>query len=213
MKKTLVTFAATVLLLAGCSSTSNEEPEAPEETASSETTQVAEEPATDPTEEPTEEPEEELEKSDEPERSARGNVIKEIGEEGQLVTGVNDDVTFRLSITEIMFDADCGTSEKPANGHFVQFNIEAETTEHWPADEHIQVTMHDFRAWDADGTRINDITSTVYSCDVGNYFPPEPFRPSDKVRGSLMFDLPDTSYIAYEPWGDGGWEWLVERGG
>lgn len=215
MRKELALTAASIvtLVLAGCSAATSGETGNDAESASATPTVEATNAAEEPEEETSEEPaEDESEEPSEPERSARGNIVKELGEDAGFVDLDTGELMFRVNIEEFHFGYKCGShSEGPANGNFVAFDIEAETTEAWPSDDFIQVTMHDFRAWDADGTRINDITENVYSCDIDNEMPYDTFRPSEKVRGTIVLDLPDVSWVSYDPYGEGGWEWLVER--
>lgn len=206
-----------LVLLAGCSGDQTRDggrelgppDQDPTPTQAPTTVEREVEPAADEVE-PTDTPADPDPKAD-PTYSARGNVVKEIGEMAGLVNE-NDEFTFRMRVTEVDPDPDCGADvEEPSNGRLVALNIEAETTDKWHEYDFIQVTMHDFRAWTKDGMRVNDVVGSASSCEVSNRMNSDPFHPNEKASGVIVLDVPEESvWVAFEPLGDGGWEFFVD---
>lgn len=217
MRRTATTVLVALLALLALTACSAEdqagsptEPPAPQETAAAEPTPdpepSAETPAPDPTETASE--------NSYADRgtSARGNLIKEVGDLAGLTTQDGDPLV-DITLTGVRVDPECtyphGT-ERPVNGHHVAFDFEILT---YPAlaaepDPSFWASVHQFNAFEPDGTRINDPRSGAILCLDESDQIPVPIGPGEKVTGSIVLDFPGTSGVLVYPLnGGGGWEW------
>ncbi|WOQ70787.1 hypothetical protein RYJ27_06280 [Microbacterium limosum] len=141
--------------------------------------------------------------------SQRGNLIKGVGVPFGATNLDNEDVgTF--VVTAITVDPECtGEYAEPAeNGHLIRFDVEGETTAVY--DGEIMLNEALWKAIAENGTTFNGSLSTMaaYSCLPDNEMLPVNLGPGERVRGSLIFDVPTpTGVLVLDPWGSGGWEW------
>src|SRR5699024_6520220 len=103
----------------------------------------------------------------EPARSVRGNLIKEIGEEG----GVGDasgDLLIAFTVSEVESDFECTAdfAEKPENGKFVglKFEVTTDASLSQEPESTFWLSSFDFSVWDDDGKRVNDRVGYSYEC-------------------------------------------------
>jgi hypothetical protein len=197
MPRTAAALALTVLLaLSACAATPAVEP-AP--------TAVAEET---PTPSPTLTPTEPAAAKPNP----HGLVYKTAGDEARVVTPAGVTVA-TVIVTSVEVDPVCTSpyAEPPTNGHYVLFNVTVVTTPEFMADGGLPLLFnaHNFKAWDADGTRVNSPVEQAYSCmDTALHLPSE-IGPGESAAGIIVWDMPTPSgSFGYEfgP-GNGGWEW------
>ncbi|UJH70385.1 hypothetical protein [Ornithinimicrobium sp. INDO-MA30-4] len=224
----MTALAATALVLSACSEDAPEvtaatetvtiEAPAPEEAAS---TTVAPEPAAESTEEPEPTTEEAAESEDDfgdSETSARGNLIKEVGQVAGIYDVDTDESIVNFKLLEVEKGVDCtsGFSDAPANGQFVAFTFEVET---FPAlAEDIEpfygsFAMNSFylTAFSDDGVLQNDIDGNSWTClDPADELPSE-IGPGQKATGKVVIDTSlQSGVLVYTPTSFGnaaGWEW------
>ncbi|WP_247828263.1 DUF4352 domain-containing protein [Arthrobacter antioxidans] len=214
MKKTLVPFALSALLLAGCSTGTNSpaaptvEPAAPSTSESAEvsTTEAAEVAAAEPTAEATS-------AAPEAAKSTRGNLIKQIGEGAGLTDEGEQVVTF--VVNSITVDVPCtGNYPSPVeNGHILVLDVSVVTE---PAlAESINPTFYmspyDFTEIAPNGTTSNaDLgTMATYSCLPDAEVLPQTIGPGENVTGKVVLDVanPNGTLVFKYAGAPAGWEW------
>lgn len=194
--KAVVAAAGAALVLTACGSDTNGSsadsgPTLPEVSASE---------TTEPTEEPSG-----------PERNQRGNIVKQLGEEGGITNSDGEDA-FRFAIDAITPDYQCTGqfSEAPENGHFVAIDLRVATGN---MDEigYFMINPNDFKFIGPDGLTFSNVaTMATYSCLPDNeQFSSDPLGPGQQYAGRMVFDLPaPTGVLIYRPAiTEGGWEW------
>ena len=147
--------------------------------------------------------------------SARGNVIKKVGDVAWASVSQSDSsVIFKIVVTKIEVDPTCTNpgAESPANGHFVSLtlNVEAE-----PALAKVQSALtvgnpSDWKIFDPNGMTQNSITSgPSYGCFPQSEILPTTMSPGEKATGRVVFDTSATSGDAMfgASLGGNGWEW------
>lgn len=196
------------LFLAGCATSAgtadgSETPfDVPPATAES----VASEPST---AEPTEEG---------PERSARGNLVGEVGDVATISPTADPDldlVTF--SVTEIIPGVACTQSyaEPPQNGHYVGLRMDVATAADPEFTEHMYgslfISPHSFKYVTSEGTTANDAVGNAYTCLGETETLPSDIGPGEQATGLVVLDLPTTDgTIVFEEMSTGqAWEWQI----
>lgn len=144
----------------------------------------------------------------EPERSDRGFVVKVPGDTFRLIEA-SGAVGFEGRVTGITVDPVCtgAYALAPENGHFVRVDLEIET---FPEFEGQFITLSDsWKVISADGTTFNGNPNSgpAYSCLTDAERAPTALGPSEKVVGSVIFDVGSPSGVLAKPYGAGGWEW------
>lgn len=204
----LLAPAVALAVLVGCSSAPVVEPPEPAGTRTTEVTEevVAEE---EPDEVPTTEP-----PAAAPAESARGFLVKQVGELGGLTDEITGEWTVDFTVTNVTVDFQCTSefAEAPKNGHFVALEIQINTHPAWDSALYGDFMMnpYDFQAFDASNMRVNDPVGSSYMCLDASQQVPNQIGPSQSVTGVMVFDVPTpTGVIAYNPplYSPGGWEW------
>lgn len=150
--------------------------------------------------------------------SSRGNIPKQIGEPASL-TASSGGKALEFSVTGLEPNAQCTSSyaESPENEMFVRVDIEATTGTAEDMEElfYSDSTMfnpYDWKFVDSSGRTANDIGSmATYMClDTGESLPTD-IGPGEKVSGSLILDVTDSSgTLIYAPvYDSAGWEWVL----
>ncbi|WP_140395066.1 hypothetical protein [Arthrobacter sedimenti] len=214
MKKSLVPVALSALLLAGCSTGANS-PAAPTvEPAAQSASDSADVATTEASEATSEEPSAEATSAaPEAEKSARGNLIKQIGEGAGLTDEGKQVVTF--VVNSIAVDVPCtGNYPSPVeNGHILVLDVSIVTE---PAlAESISPTFYmnpyDFTEIAPNGTTSNaDLgTMATYSCLPDAEVLPQEVGPGENVTGKLVLDVTNpTGTLVFKYAGaPAGWEW------
>ena len=148
-----------------------------------------------------------------PARSDRGNIIKQIGEEGgNYLNEHSDELVFRFAVDAIRVDQDCNSEypQEPANGHFIGIDVRAATTANLPPDFFVHMSADQFQVIGPDGLTVTDVWGTAYSClDTASSFTSDQLGPAQQYAGTVVIDSPVTSgTLVYKHDGDStGWEW------
>ncbi|OUM41061.1 hypothetical protein B8W73_11975 [Arthrobacter agilis] len=206
--------ALSALLLAGCSTGANS-PAAPTvEPAAQSASDSADVATTEASEATSEEPSAEATSAaPEAEKSARGNLIKQIGEGAGLTDEGKQVVTF--VVNSIAVDVPCtGNYPSPVeNGHILVLDVSIVTE---PAlAESISPTFYmnpyDFTEIAPNGTTSNaDLgTMATYSCLPDAEVLPQEVGPGENVTGKLVLDVTNpTGTLVFKYAGaPAGWEW------
>lgn len=219
VKKTAQFLAglALVATLAGCTSSSSD----PESATDAEQNQSAEEAnrdssidplATQSAQEPIPEDTEFLKELG---VNDRGNVVVE--QEEPAVFKVPDSETkFAEFIAENVttnFQCTAKDALEPINGQFVALDFQVNADEQLAESgfPYFYLSVHEFRAWDAEGERIPDPVGNAESCIGEDQRVPSPIDPGDSASGLVVLDVPEGSGNAsftmggYQ--GSYGWEW------
>ncbi len=145
--------------------------------------------------------------------SARGNLIKDVGQLAGLSSADGETVVARFVVTDIVLDPACtsGYVSAPQNGHFLGIHLNVETTpelinESYPA---VSFTQYDWQAYDAEGKRLNDPNGNAYSCRDTAEELPMSIGPGQSVSGWITLDVAATNgIVVLAPGGSPvGWEW------
>lgn len=214
MKKLLVPFALSTLLLAGCSTGTNSpaapsvEPAAPSTTESAEaaTTEVSEAASPEPTAEATS-------AAPEAAKSKRGNLIKEIGD-GAGITDEGEQVV-SFVVNSIAVDVPCTGefAEPPINGNILVLDVSVVTE---PAlaesiDPTFQMNPYWFTEIAPNGTTSNaDLgTTATYGCLPDAEVLPQMMGPGENVTGKVVLDVtnPNGTLVFKYGGAPAGWEW------
>lgn len=197
---------ASLLVLVGCSSTppTPSAPVTPNETQASDTSQNAG-----------------LESAQTAVPEANANeygaerLHKDIGEQGGIVYPGTEDLAFAFTITNALLDPVCEgdtymPAQAPVNGRFVELTIEVVTaTDYVSAVGHeLAFFYHDFTSETPDG-RIVESTYEALTCHpMTDGFPSGALAPGFQQTAKFVIDVPaDATSFAWNPLGDGGWEW------
>jgi hypothetical protein len=146
-------------------------------------------------------------------RSARGNLIKKVGQAGSLKLEDGQQM-MSFVVTKISVDAACTSpyAQPAQNGHFVALKINVETTAALAQDIN-QFVWFGGQSWKLiadNGTTYNgSLDSTAaYGCMQDAERLPAKIGPAEKVTGTLVLDVPATSgTLVFDSAGSGGWEW------
>jgi hypothetical protein len=152
------------------------------------------------------------------ERSDRGYLMKELGEES-YINDSSGTPAVSFALTDVVADPVCSTpyAEASENGHLVRLDIDLETGSAESLEEVLYsdsyyLSSSDWKFVDSEGVRANT-TDTVASwmcLDTSEQFPVD-VGPHERIRGSIVLDLPSTSgtLIYTQPLIDDGWEWTI----
>lgn len=214
MKKSLVPFALSALLLAGCSTGTNSpaaptvEPAAPVASESSEaaTAEASEATSAEPSAEATS-------AAPEAPKSARGNLIKQIGEGAGITDEGKQVVTF--VVNSIAVDVPCtGNYPSPVeNGHILVLDVSIVTEPGLAEslDPTFQMNPNWFTEIAPNGTTSNAglATMATYSCLPDAEVLPQMMGPGENVTGKVVLDVTNpTGTLVFKYGGNtSGWEW------
>lgn len=153
-----------------------------------------------------------------PSRTARGNVLKEIGATASLVDET-DTTILEFRVDGIRQGADCqaeGFTEEPQNGQFVAVDVVGKTAPVYQPDANDTELLGGGYNWSvvtADGVRHVVDTGPAYTCAPSSRRSLENLTPGITVMGTVYLDAPAdlsgavvtlTSALL-----EGGWEWQV----
>jgi hypothetical protein len=144
--------------------------------------------------------------------SARGNLIKQIGETAGWGVS-NADISVKFVVDKITVDPKCTTQfATPAqNGHLVKVDMRVETTPSMPTNFAYSINPGAWSAVGEDGsTQTSLATAPSFSCLNSNEQLPSQLSPASKYRGSIVLDVssPTGTLIFSHPNPTlGGWEW------
>lgn len=206
MKKKIACSMLAALLLSGCSSTTNSSPPtAPDVDPVSESTSPEETPTPNPTPTETED------------KSARGNLIKVIGEPAGVTSEPGGgEQLLSLVVEDIEVDVTCSAeyAQPPKNGNFVAVTLDVTTGGEPTFSENLYGPVSfDAQSWKVigpNGTTLNTVASgPAYGCLSQEEQLPQAIGPAEKVTGKIVFDIPVTSgtLIYTLPSSNTGWEW------
>lgn len=151
----------------------------------------------------------------------RGNIEKQIGEEGSVI-GEDGKNIYSFKVTGIEPDFKCtGEYSAPSeNGKFVKVDLQITTADAATLKEQYygnQVYMQG-GAWkyiDKNGTTYNGElgSGSSYSCIPETESIPGNVGPKEKVTGSIILDVPATDgvIIYSDPIAEGGWEYKLTK--
>ncbi|MGY1730140.1 hypothetical protein ACI798_01370 [Geodermatophilus sp. SYSU D01045] len=151
-----------------------------------------------------------------PARSARGNIIKQLGEEGGFTASEAPDAprVFTFAVDSITVDPQCSSdyASEPANGHYIAISLRASTSAEFDPSTYLTISQYDFQVIGPDGLTVNDVSGNAYSCLAPNeQFTSDPVGPGQQYVGTIVIDAPVTSgTLAFIPGALGaptGWEW------
>ncbi|MGY1845518.1 hypothetical protein [Modestobacter sp. SYSU DS0875] len=151
-----------------------------------------------------------------PETNARGNIVKELGEEGRLVSEDDGETLYSFAIDSITPDVPCTEeygSYDPENGHLTAVQMRVSTGAFTPEDfSYLSVGSSDFSFIGSDGLTFTNVdTVATYGClSESVKFPSGELNPGSQYAGAVLLDLPEASgTLIYQPssmMGPGGWE-------
>lgn len=194
MRRAALSVIAVPLLLAGCSSSGEDDGQAAPSLPS--TSSAAE--------------------SDGPARSDRGNIIKAFGEEGGFcsptaTTCTAEDLVLTFTVDSVTVDPECtsGFANPPDNGHFIGINLRVATSAEYPPDYYATFTAADFSVIGPDGLTVDDVQGQAYLCLGPAGFTQDLIGPGQQYAGTVVIDSPATSgTLVYKAAGEAtGWEW------
>jgi hypothetical protein len=150
------------------------------------------------------------------EKSARGNLIKKVGQPAGMFNPDNNKQTVNFTINSIKAGVPCtGPYPQPSeNGHFVILSVTAATTEELGKESYPKFDINPsmFQFIGANGTTFNGNLGSAasYGClpDEEN-FPMAGMGPAEKVKAKVVLDVPaKTGTLVFKPMGAlSGWEY------
>lgn len=151
----------------------------------------------------------------------RGNIEKQIGEEGS-VTGENGENIYSFKVTGIEPDFKCTNqyAQEPENGNFVKLDVQvtsadAKTIKDQYYTNSIYMQGGAWKYIAANGTTYNgDLGSgSSYMCLPESETIPAQIGPNEKVTGSIILDVPaaDGTIVYSDPMVNGGWEYKLSK--
>ncbi|MGP4989635.1 hypothetical protein ACTXIX_03950 [Glutamicibacter ardleyensis] len=222
MKKALIVvsvFLATTAL-SGCSGTTNSsEPDLNEPDV------VAQSPASDSSEKGSIDPlqtqsapapatadDEALKKLD---LNERGNEPVSVGEPAVFEDLTNGAKFAEMTATNAQTDFKCTAKDaaKSVNGQFVALDLKVDADPNLAESgfPEMYISVHEFRAWDAEGKRIEDPVGNAEACISAEERIPTPVDPGETATGLIILDVPkgpgNASFSLGGYQGAYGWEW------
>jgi len=149
--------------------------------------------------------------STDPARSARGLVVKKVGERAMIG---NDESDMRASFTldAIEVDPPCAEGGAPEHGHFIAVAFTVRTTALLDTSRHWFISPQEFQVVGPDGVTESDVSTTAgFGClPNSEYLPKIPYTPGSTYTGKVVLDSRNPSgVITYRPYFvTPGWEWV-----
>lgn len=149
-----------------------------------------------------------------PNRSARGLLVKQLGERAGIGNSAAD-ARAEFTLDRVEVDPKCTGSEPSANGHLIALSFTVTTTARLDPSQHWFIEAGDFAVVGPDGvTDSNVSTGPGLGClPERDYLPGTPYTPSSKYVGKVVLDSRYASgVITYRPVVDlagAGWEWTI----
>lgn len=149
-------------------------------------------------------------------RSSRGNIVKQIGEEAGISGPDGKDVA-TWTVTSITKDAKCTNpaAKQPEHGHYVVLDISAKTTSKYDPNEYSSLSVGEPYMWkyiQRDGTQWNGMpgSSQAAECMAETENLPHTINQGITATGKVVFDLPSTDGILVYPHpGSQSWEYSL----
>lgn len=155
------------------------------------------------------------------ETNGRGNIEKQIGEEGS-VTGEHGENIYSFKVTGIEPDFKCTAefAQAPENGKFIKLDIQVSTADakvfkdqYYGNSVYMQGGAWKYIA--SNGTTYNGElgSGSAYSCLPESETIPPQIGPNEKVTGSIILDVPatDGTIVYSDPMTQGGWEYKLNK--
>lgn len=148
----------------------------------------------------------------EPAKSARGNLIKEVGQKAGVVDPAgNTLIDFTVTAIEPDFKCTSKYADPAKHGHFLAISLDITTSSDWNSDE----AWMDFQssAWSVispEGKTENDSSGQGYMCVDNSEAVPHQIGPGEHVEGKVILDTAYTSgaiVLKIPGQSTGGWEW------
>jgi len=149
-----------------------------------------------------------------PSRSARGLIIKALGEAAIIETPDGTDVETRITLDQITVDGDCPSGQDASNGHLINLHFRVETTPKL-TQRGWAISPLDFAVVGPDGVTDTSVNPAVgYGCYTQkDALPTAPYTPASIYAGWLTLDTRHaTGTITFRPpfmRGGTGWEWTI----
>jgi hypothetical protein len=142
-------------------------------------------------------------------KSARGNLIKIVGQEASLT--YKDETVARFTVKAITVNAKCTQDYAPTpKGHIVVLTIDAKTTPALANDPMKTFSLNIF-GWKVvtdKGTTVNGTSVDLFCLKSDEQFPSS-LGPAEHATGKIAFDVPTAAgtLIYITPGAPYGWEW------
>ncbi|GAA1046115.1 hypothetical protein [Rothia amarae] len=151
----------------------------------------------------------------------RGNIEKQIGEEGS-VTGEHNENIYSFKVTGIEPNFKCTDeyAQEPENGKFVKLDVQVSTADAKTMKDQYYGNSVNMQAgaWKyiaANGTTYNGQlgSGSSFMCLPESETIPAQIGPNEKVTGSVILDVPatDGTIVYSDPMTDGGWEYDLSK--
>lgn len=140
-----------------------------------------------------------------------------VNEEEQAVfKDPSSDTEFaEFTASDVTTDFHCTADEAqpPVNGQYVALKFDINASDDLPESgfPYFYLTVHEFRAWDAEGQTVVDPVGNAESCIAADERVPSPVDPGEEVSGLVVLDVPEgagaASFTMGGYQGSYGWEW------
>lgn len=149
-----------------------------------------------------------------PPRSSRGHILKQVGEQGSMVSAATDQPYFTFVVDEIVPGYQCQGNYPPTNknGQFLAVKttfttgLDLSTLTNPPT---LHLSEQDWTIIGADGVQEQG-TAETFGCAPPTEQWPQSVGPNVTVKATFVLDTRNAGgYLVFMPWfGDGlGWEW------
>lgn len=145
----------------------------------------------------------------------RGQLPVDLGENTTYL-GEDGNVVLKLKVTNFEF-VKCSQHAGDLNGRALAAHVEVETTGDFEGPLEVdgepgQISFgaYDWRGYESDGTRMNDLNSSaIQNCfESKSKLLPDFIGKGEKAKGIVLLDVTTkTGEVAFDPYGDGGWVW------
>jgi hypothetical protein len=196
LKKVYIPLSMVALLLTGCGSPAQSAPAAPSVAAA------------------TEAPSSSTTPSAASNQSARGNIVKKLGE-GAGFNGDDGKEAVSFTVNKITVDVPCTEkyAQAPQNGHFIALDVSIKTNANLATTTgsgKFSMSSSDWKAIAPNGTTFNGyLSGHSYGCLADSTQVPMSIGPGENVTGTVLLDVPTTEgTLIFKPiYLKAGWEW------